>query len=264
VAEPPDRLRFAAGDVALEVSPADGGRMSSFTIGGRELLVTEGFGPVAWGCYPMAPFAGRVREGRFTFAGRPRRLPLNWPPHAIHGVVFDRGWQVEDDRTLTIALAPEWPFRGSVVQRFDLAADRLVVSMELSAEEPMPATIGWHPWFRRRIGPDTPPVELLFEADSMYVRDAAGIPTGELVAPGPRPWDDCFTGVHSEPVLTWPGELRLAIASSCDHWVVYDEPADSICVEPQTGPPDALNLGPTIVEPGRPLVATMEWRWRRL
>jgi aldose 1-epimerase len=65
-------------------------------------------------------------------------------------------------------------------------------------------------------------------------------------------------------MLTWPGALELVIASSCDHWVVYDEPADAVCVEPQTGPPDALNLGPAVVEPERPLVATMEWRWRRL
>lgn len=264
MAEPPDRLRLAAGDVALEVSPADGARMSSFRIGRRELLLTEGLGPVAWGCYPMAPFAGRVRDGRFTFAGRAWQLPINWPPHAIHGVVFDRAWQVVDDRTLTIALAPEWPFRGSVVERFDLAPDGLIVSMELSAEEPMPATIGWHPWFRRRLAPEAPAVELRFEAQSMYARDAAGIPTGELTSPGPRPWDDCFTGLRSDPRLTWPGELELSISSSGDHWVVYDEPADAICVEPQTGPPDALNLGPTIVEPGRPLAATMEWRWRRI
>jgi len=35
-------------------------------------------------------------------------------------------------------------------------------------------------------------------------------------------------------------------------------------VEPQTGPPDALNIRPVVVEPGRPLTATMEWRWRSL
>jgi aldose 1-epimerase len=259
-----DRLQLEAGDVRLEVSPADGGRISSLQIGGRELLLTEGFGPIAWGCYPMAPFAGRVREGRFTFGGRSWQLPINWPPHAIHGFVFDRPWRVVDDRTLAIDLAAEWPFRGTVEQRFDLSDDGLVATMELVADAPMPATIGWHPWFRRRLDADGPPVELRFEAESMYVRDAEGIPTGELVAPGPRPWDDCFSGVRPDPMLTWPGALELVIASSCDHWVVYDEPADAVCVEPQTGPPDALNLGPAVVEPERPLVATMEWRWRRL
>lgn len=257
-------LRLAAGDAELEVRPADGGRIASFTVAGRELLVTEGMGPVAWGAYPMAPFAGRVRHGTFGFDGRIHQLPINWPPHAIHGVVFDRPWSVDDDATISIRLAPEWPFAGSVVQRFDLEPERLAITMALHADEPMPADVGWHPWFRRRLGPDEPEVELRFAAEAMFARDDEGIPTGELVPPSPRPWDDCFSGVPTDPVLVWPGAIELAIGSSCECWVVYDEPAEAICVEPQTGPPDSLNLGPTIVEPGRPLVATMEWRWRPL
>ena len=257
-------LRLAAGDAELEVRPADGGRIASFRVAGRELLVTEGVGPVAWGVFPMAPFAGRVRHGTFAFGGRVHQLPINWPPHAIHGVVFDRPWNVVDESTIEIRLAPEWPFAGSVRQHFALEPERLSVAMELTAEEAMPADLGWHPWFRRRLGPGEPEVVLQFAADAMFVRDDEGIPTGELAAPTPRPWDECFTGVWTDPSLAWPGAVELAIGSSCDCWVVYDEPADAICVEPQTGPPDSPNLAPRVVEPGRPLVATMEWRWRRL
>ena len=39
-----------------------------------EVLVTEGWGPIRWGCYPMAPFAGRIRDGRFRYAGREHQL----------------------------------------------------------------------------------------------------------------------------------------------------------------------------------------------
>jgi aldose 1-epimerase len=255
-------LWFRAGDAELGVSPEDGGRIASLRVGGRELLVTSGDGPVYWGSFPMAPFAGRVRDGRFTFAGREHQLPINWPPHAIHGVVFDRPWTVTDDRTIEIRLAETWPFRGSVVQRFDLRPDALVVTMELLADEPMPATLGWHPWFRRRLSDRGEEASLAFRPGAMYERDVESIPTGELVPPRPRPWDDCFTGLQADPVLTWPEELELSMGSSCSCWVVFDEPADSICVEPQTGPPNEVNLEPTIVEPGRPLVATMEWRWR--
>ena len=71
------------------------------------------------------------------------------------------------------------------------------------------------------------------------------------------------------PRLTWPGTLALEIESACDHWVVYDEPVEGVCVEPQTAPPDFVNLAaaagtePTVVLPGRPLTATMHWRWSR-
>ena len=99
----------------------------------------------------------------------------------------------------------------------------------------------------------------------MYLRDAAGITTTERVSPPPPgPWDDCFTDLRRPPVLRWPGFLELTIESDCPAWVVYTEPEDALCVEPQTAPPDALNTGPTVVEPGRPLIAEMTWRWRSL
>jgi aldose 1-epimerase len=58
-------------------------------------------------------------------------------------------------------------------------------------------------------------------------------------------------------VLRWPDGVVLTVTSSCDHWVIFTEPDHALCVEPQTGPPDAFNLAPHIVEPGTPLVAEM-------
>ena len=64
------------------------------------------------------------------------------------------------------------------------------------------------------------------------------------------------------PLLAWPDGLRLTITSSADHWVVYDESEDGVCVEPQTGPPDAVNLGLSpVLEAGGTVTATMTWRW---
>ncbi len=98
----------------------------------------------------------------------------------------------------------------------------------------------------------------------MYRRDADGIPTGEVIAPPPGPWDDCFSDLASDPVITWPGALRLTLRSTATRWVVYDEPEHALCVEPLTGPPDALNIEPAIVAPGRPLVALASLRWQLL
>jgi aldose 1-epimerase len=264
----PDRLVIEAGDARLEVSPADGGRISSLVVRGSELLRNAGDDPKLWGSYPMVPFAGRIRHGRFGFGERDVQLALNDPPHAIHGTVFNRPWRVDGPAALSIDLGPGWPFSGHVVQRFDLRDDALQVSLTLAADEPMPAAMGWHPWFRRRIAgsdaaPAEPsaPVEIDLDAAWMYVRDAEGITSGELVQPPPGPWDDCFTGLRSAPRLTWPRRLGLEVTSSCDHWVVYDEPRDAVCVEPQTAPPDFVNLAPATTVPGEPLVATMTWRW---
>jgi len=266
----PDQVVLRSGAARLVVRPRAGGRLGSLQVGGAELLVTGSpEGPIYWGAYPMVPWAGRIRNGRFSFAGREHQLPLGMPPHAIHGVVFDRPWTVIDQAASTailgIDLDRRWPFRGRVIQRITLEPGRLDVVLALEAADSMPVTMGWHPWFRRVSGgPGEVPVKLHLNPDRMLARDPTGIPTGELVAPPPGPWDDAFTGLRSNPVLEWPGRLRLEIASTCRWWVVYTQPVNALCVEPQSGPPDAANLAPEVVEAGETLEHSMRWTWSRL
>jgi aldose 1-epimerase len=165
---------------------------------------------------------------------------------------------------LAIALDERWPFRGRVVQGFELREDGLDLTLTLVAREPQPATIGWHPWFRRSLEAGAEPVRLAFAPGSMLLRGPDGIPTGARVAPTAGPWDDAFTDLASDPVLEWPGQLRLTISSTCGWWVVYTVPETALCVEPQSGPPAALNGAPEVVVPGRPLTHVMRWRWERL
>lgn len=270
-------LLLTAGDVRLTIDPGQGARFTSLVVEGQELLVTEGYGPIRWGCYPMAPFAGRIRDGRFSFRGVDHELPRNLPPHAIHGTVFERAWEVTGPSELAIDLGETWPFAGRVVQRIDLREDGLDATLTLQADDPMPVSLGWHPWFRRHLTgtvarpvAPSPPVELAFDATTMLERGADGLPTGAFSVPGPRPWDDCFTGLRSAPRVTWPGILEVELTSTADYWVVYDEPVEGICVEPQTAPPDFVNLAvapgtePPIAAPGRPATVGMSWRWRAL
>ena len=262
-------LVLRTGADTLTIDAGVGARFASLNVGGHEILVTEGAGPIWWGCYPMVPFAGRIRDGSFTFAGRVHQLKRNLPPHAIHGTVFDRPWRVlshgMDRTTLAVDLGPGWPFAGRVTHEISLQPGSLAATLTLEADDEMPAWLGWHPWFRRRIGDAA--VELEFEASSMYVRGADGLPTGVRSRPGPRPWDDAFTGVRAPPRLRWPGVLELEITSTADVWVVFDERDEGVCVEPQTAPPDAINLAeaegtePPTAAPGRGLSASMAFRW---
>ena len=269
----PTTLHLEAPGVQAVIDLVHGGRLASFAVDGRELLVTEGLGPIAWGSFPMAPFAGRVRDGAFAFRGRRWQLAIEMPPHAIHGTVLDRPWRLLEERTIGTELGPGWPFAGRVVQHFELDAGRLSFRLEVHAAEPMPASVGWHPWFLRQPSAvagsastiaATDPLELDFDAATMFRRDADGITTTDRITPGPGPWDDCFTDLRRPPVLRWPGFLELTIHSECRDWVIYTVPTEALCVEPQTAPPDALNAGAAIVEPGRPLIAEMTWTWRSL
>jgi aldose 1-epimerase len=273
---PPVPIVLESATARLTIDPAAGGRMTSLVVAGSELLLTEGMGPIMWGCYPMAPYAGRVRDARFTFDDHAYELPRTMPPHAIHGTVLDRTWSVDavthgaryGEATLSIDLGPDWPFAGRVTQRVVLGSAGLQATLRVDADEPMPATVGWHPWFRRTLvgsadapAPASAPAQLTFEPAWMYERGQDGMPTGRLVPPSAGPWDDCFTGVETPPRLVWPDRLALEVASSCDHWVVYTEPEHAICIEPQTAPPGSFERDPFIVRPGEPLTATMTWHW---
>ena len=249
-----------SGDAVVEVSPENGGRIAQISVAGTELLVSgdHTHSPLSWGSYPMVPYAGRIRHGRFSFQGRAYEVPLRLDGHAIHGSVFVDQWDVLDVGLDHIELqcALDWPFGGTAHQHLQLTPVALVCVLSvLAGDSAMPATIGWHPWFRK-------PVDDRLEFDAMYLRDDDYIPSGELVTPPPRPWDDCFIGAHHPLQLRYTDGPTVTVSSDCDHWVVYDQPENATCVEPQSGPPDAINLGlASILAPGELLQRTMTIAW---
>ena len=184
-----------SGDARLTVAPEEGGRIVGFSVGGYELLVPRDVNEHDFGCFPMAPWAGRIRHGRFTFGGEEYQLPLNKPPHAIHGTARDQAWEIVGDGVIATELGHPWPFGGRVVQRFALAHQQLELTMEVHAgEEPMPASCGWHPWWNR-FPRDDIGLHLELRAGAMLEKDDEGIQTGELVDLHRPPWDDCFTAL---------------------------------------------------------------------
>lgn len=261
-------LEIAHDRIAVEIDAGSGGRVAQIRVGGTPLLVgrddvpaslllPDGTPPAtAWGAYPMVPWAGRIRHGRFEFRGRGYSLPINFGDHAIHGVGFASPWAVASvaaDRVrleLELPTDARWPFGGRATHELEVAADRVRLAMEVTAgEQAFPVSFGWHPWFRK-------PSRLDFRPTHMYRRDDEGITVDELVAVRPGPWDDCFT--NTVPVgLTIDG-VEVQLSSACTHWVVFDEFPHATCVEPQTGPPDAFNIAPRVLEPGQTSRASFE------
>ena len=241
--------------------------MASLRVAGVELLVRRDptRGDLYWGSYPMVPFAGRVRGGRFAFRGVTYNLRRNLGYHSIHGSGYDQPWTVERVNgsylRCTVDLGPEWPFSGHAVQEISVRRDGLDLRLEVhSRHEVFPATAGWHPWWRRELGVGHP-LEVTVPARRWYPRGDDGLPTGRLEQPPftASTFDDCFTAVSWPVRLRWPGALQLELFATADHVVAYDERPEAICVEPQTGPPDGLNLDVfTEVRPDAPLVVEAE------
>jgi len=255
-------IRLRSGTLAIDVAAAAGGRIAQIVCDDVAWLVgysERNAAAIAWGCYPMLPWAGRIRRGRFEFEGHDWQLPLNLGEHAIHGVGFAMPWQVEErsdahaELSLQLPDDVRWPFGGSAMQRIEVRNNALRMGLSVTAgNRAMPAVIGWHPWFSK-------PDRLEFKPDAVYPLDAEGIAVRPLQEPAPGPWDNCF--VNNEPVLLERGEQRLRLTSNCKHWVVYDEPAHATCIEPQSGPPDAFNLEPVTLAPGASIDAWFELEW---
>lgn len=150
-----------AGDLSLSLCPDVGGAVSAFTWNGIDLLRpapgdTNGLDPRDMAAFPMVPFVGRIIDGEFSWRGHQVRLPANMPPepHAIHGFGWQSGWDAisVEQRYATLRHSSEktdWPWQYEAFQMFELEERTLKLSMQLinRSEKPMPAGLGWHPYF---------------------------------------------------------------------------------------------------------------------
>ncbi len=275
----------------VTVEPAFGGRLSSCLVDGIELLwqpdgeMPGSSHPFGWGSFVMAPYAGRIRFGQLNFGGTVHPLAVTMPPHAIHGTVYDAVWRVDavssvnaDGRSsawcdLSCDLGPGWPFRGTVHQRIELVeaasagTGSIVQHVRVDAIDTMPVTLGWHPWFPRVLQGASGPLEWSFDRTGvqMFRRDQDGITVAEMVDIPPAPWDDCFAGVGTVTVR-WPGLIQLTVEHDCPVVVLFDGLDHAVCVEPQTGPPDATAVWGerATIKAGSSRQAQQTWTWTTL
>ena len=220
-----------------------GGRMTSIKWRELEFAVPFRGSPLTNGWYPMAPWAGRIRDGIIkSAAGSEFQLPTNIdPPHAQHGFGFTSSWQeIGPGRSL---LHLPKPYGGATVeQTIEVLDDAIRWSLEYDANGcDLPAWLGMHPWFVRDLERGGS-AEIEFSAGTMLKRGDDGLPTGERISPTPEPWDDAFTNIVGTPAVVWEDVARIDIESDAAWWVVYTEDSDGVCIEPQTAPPDAANL----------------------
>ena len=260
------RIDISHDRTRLTFAPTEGGRIAQVWFDDRPLLVDLRNGIdsfFGWGCYPMVPWAGRLADGRFGFRGDAVAFEPNNDAHALHGLGLLHSWIIvaESRSSLVVRLDLEhvgWPFGGWCEQRISLGPSSLHLEMSIETlNREFPAQIGWHPWF-------APPESLDVEFSVMYPRDVRGLTSALGVPPREEPWDDCFAKPLHDPRLVVNGTM-ITLSSTCNYWVVYTLDPNGVCIEPQSGIPNAFNTIDEqhldVVGPTRPLRHSFHWEF---
>jgi aldose 1-epimerase len=259
----------------VEISPGIGGAIASFTIDGIDVMrrtppSERAAGNVrAHACYPLVPYSNRIAHATLRFAGHDYELDRNFGdhPHSIHGVGWQRPWQVvaRDDSMALLgfehaATGPDlrawpWPFRAA--QAFSLRAHdggaTLTAKLSLvnTGDQPFPFGLGFHPFF-----PRSATATLDLDAEGFWENDDTQMPIRRLAVPAE--WrhgilsarhehgiDNVFTGWSGAAMLrdrARPFDIGIAADSSASFAVVYTPPnGDFVAVEPVTHMTDAFN-----------------------
>ena len=230
--------------------------------------------PLAAASFHMMPYSNRVRDGRFEFDGAAHALP-NPERHAIHGVVRKRPWRVVSHEGARLACAFDsrehddvgwpWPIECTIVHELDGAELRATMALTNRGEAPMPAGLGWHPYFAREVDGAAPTLELpvgavfpdadgdcLPEGPPVALPDVLDFRTPRELDPA-RHIDCCLAGLDGPVRLAWPGAgvgVTLHPDAACRYLVFYNPGMPHFAVEPVTNANDAFNLASRGVEGG--------------
>jgi aldose 1-epimerase len=263
------------GQVRLTLAPEIGGAVARFTVDGGDVLRPAAAGTddaLMSASFPLVPFCNRIPHGRFVFGGREVVLPPNLPghPHPLHGQGWRSAWTVESAADGEALLSYEhasdaWPWTYRAEQCFQVheAGFRVELTVLNTSDTPMPAGLGFHPYFPRRPG------ETLTAAnDGVWLIDTDVLPTLHHPGPWEADWaagapveghgliDHCYTGWDQRAVLRAPGQPDTVITASPEcRWLhVYVPPGeDFLCVEPCASRPNPFGEGDTgmvVLQPG--------------
>lgn len=236
----------------------------------------------------LYPWANRLAHAGYEVLGRVVSLDLKSPllhgdEHGlpIHGIKWSAlPWnEVSYEPTRLIARLewnhPEWlsifPFKHAVEMTVSLEPEGLTIETTVLAEELMPASFGFHPYFGL---PKTPRAQWRLKVPAMRQLDLndLGIPTGQ---DGAFPQNDLVLGeshldtgfrlLESQPEFSLSdGERQITVhfLENYPYAQLYaPKDKDFIAIEPMTAPTAALNSGNfQTIQPGSPFQTRFQIR----
>lgn len=270
------------GTCRLTIVPKVGGGLLKFEAFGRQVLRTgkgPAPGPTDLASFTMLPYCNRIADGQLAHrAALKPNLPKE--PHPIHGEGWLSSWAVESEKvdaaTLSLVYTPSggrWPWAFSALQDYRLEGHRFhhTLSVTNRSDAPMPAGLGFHPYFSYRRGDLLKAsVRGFWESNDTSLPQSHRLIDDELFWPRGRIDEDanldhCFTG--------WDGHLQITrrditiqvkTSGNLPFLHVYAPAGETfVCLEPVSHVPNALNMmdAPPMTQlpPGETLSASLTY-----
>jgi aldose 1-epimerase len=275
-------LQLQSGALVCEIEPRLGGCVAGLWLDGVPVLRSTPAEQLTSareaGSYALVPFSNRIAQATLLWQGTQHPLVRNngAEPHAIHGVGWQRSWEVLESDSNFAMLAYEhrpdaaWPFAFDSSQTLRLRDGTLELTLSLTnqSQQPAPAGLGWHPYFVKRARS-----RIAFQATGRWEMGPDKLPTERRPAHGldaPCAFldvDHCFDGwtgsVHLRDEL-----LHTRLTSGLSRLVVFtNDTRGFVAIEPVSHVNNAISLvdagadpaalGLAILQPGESISAQM-------
>ncbi|MFA0088199.1 hypothetical protein [Vibrio sp. 10N.261.51.F12] len=230
------------------------------SIKGTALLATQS------ACFPMAPFANRIRDNQLNLAAKKLSLPTHQadPEYFLHGNAWLKCWQLVSctQSELTLELRSNTPeelsYHATICYRLSHRSLNIELSLENTAKHAVPINLGLHPFFVKERGDS-----LQMSCAGYWPQDQAYMPLEFSSAvpswknfsqamPIPNRFiNNGFLLNEAKVQLFSPSRaIKLTCSSNSLQWVVYQpqfeangRESEFICIEPQQYEIDAQTRG---------------------
>src|SRR5579871_2220215 len=294
-----DIIQLRDGDIVVSIATTFGNNAYSMTVCGQEVLwrpqptLEEWRAHPAFGGVPLlAPWANRIDQESYYANGKRYflnaglnnlRFDANHLP--MHGLVaYTSQWRVirRDANSVTSRLEywriPEWmaqfPFAHTIeiTHRLEAGSLEVATSVENLAAEPMPLSLGYHPYFQLTDAPRDEWRVRVPAREHVMISDKY-VPTGQrrpndLPDPFPlvgRTLDDVFSGLTGDEFVLEGRNQRISVRFGTKYPVaiVYapGPPRGVVCFEPMSALTNAFNLTHAGIDAGLRSIAPGDtWR----
>jgi aldose 1-epimerase len=268
-------IHLKNGDTTAQVDPSFGNIVVSFAKGGHEHI----WKPDPWneptlaGIPLLAPWANRLDGDAYTANGA--RYQLNPEFNnlrrdgnhlPIHGLlIFANAWHVVTQHASSVTSRlefwrfPKWmaqfPFAHTIeiTHRLQPGSLEIETAIENLSNEPMPLSLGYHPYLKLTDSPRDQWVVHIAARDQVVLSPKL-IPTGErhpMSLPTQFPLagnalDNVFSNLTGEAFLIEGARERISVrfGPKFKIAVIYaPQGRDFVCIEPMTAPTNAFNSG---------------------